>query len=146
MKTTTKTKTKTLVIALGLALGALAWAARPCRAGGFLIYDLSGEAIGRASAVSAATTEPAAVWFNPAALPYMGRAGASAGGVFITARSSFSPSGGGAETESERGNFFLPTLFAHAALTDRLAVGMGVYTAFGIGIRWPYDWQGREAA
>src|SRR5581483_6600621 len=83
---------------------------------------------------------------NPAALPYMGRAGASAGGVFITARSSFSPSGGGAETESERGNFFLPTLFAHAALTDRLAVGMGVYTAFGIGIRWPYDWQGREAA
>jgi long-chain fatty acid transport protein len=120
--------------------------ARLCLASGFLIYDLSGEAIGRASAVSASTSEPAAVWFNPAALPFMGGASASAGGVLVTARSTFSPAGGGPETNSDRGNFFLPTLFANAALSDRVAVGMGVYTAFGIGIRWPDDWIGRQGA
>ena len=38
------------------------------RAAGYLIYDLSGEALGKASAVTASTREPAAVWFNPAAL------------------------------------------------------------------------------
>jgi len=139
-------RARAATLALALAAAALAWDARPARAGGFLIYDLSGEAIGRASAVSAGVDEPAAVWFNPAALPYLNRAGASAGGVIITARSSFSPAGGGAETDSERGNFFLPTLFAHATVNDRLAVGMGVYTAFGIGISWPNDWVGRENA
>ena len=40
-------------------------APRAAHASGFLIYDLSGEAIGRGSAVSAGVTEPAAVWFNP---------------------------------------------------------------------------------
>jgi long-chain fatty acid transport protein len=146
MKRTTKKTKGTLAAALALALAGAAWDARPARAGGFLIYDLSGEAIGRASAVSADVNEPAAVWFNPAALSYMGGASVSAGGVFITARSRFTPAGGGDDTESDRGNFFLPTIFANAAVTDRLAVGMGVYTAFGIGISWPYDWVGREAA
>jgi long-chain fatty acid transport protein len=121
-------------------------AERRSHAAGFLIYDLSGDALGRASAVSAGITEPAAVWFNPAALAFTSGSSASAGGVFVTARSRFSPSGGGAETSTERGNFFLPTVFASAAVADRVAVGMGVYTAFGIGIRWPDGWIGREAA
>ena len=133
-------------IALGLWAAVAAGAARPCPAAGFLIYDISGEAIGRASAVSAGTSEPSAVWFNPAALAFMEGVSASAGGVFVTARSTFSPAAGGGDTDSNRGNFFLPTVFAHAALGDRVAVGMGVYTTFGIGIRWPDGWDGRESA
>lgn len=131
---------------LTVAIAAIAaWAAeRTCRANGFLIYDLSGEAIGRASAVSASTAEPAAVWFNPAALAFMGP-GASAGGVYVTVKSRFSPDGGGASTDSQRGNFFLPTVFASAPVADRVAVGLGVYTAFGIGVTWPDQWIGREA-
>jgi long-chain fatty acid transport protein len=124
----------------------LGFAERPSGAAGFLIYDLSGEAIGRGSAVTASITEPAAVWFNPAALAFMEGTSAAAGGVFVSARSRFSSADGGAETSSERGNFFLPTVYASAAVNDRVAVGMGVYTAFGIGIRWPADWIGRESA
>jgi len=129
-----------VTVALGL-LGA----GRLARANGFLIYDLSGEAIGRASAVSASTDEPAAVWFNPAALSFM-RPSASAGGVYVTVKSNFAPSGGGPSTDSLRGNFLLPNVFANAPITDRIAVGMGAYTAFGIGVHWPDDWAGREAA
>ena len=127
-----------------LAAAATLGGAGVCRAGGFLIYDLSGEAIGRASAVAASTDEPAAIWFNPAALSFMGP-GASAGGVYVTAKSRFSPAAGGTSTDSERGNFFLPTVFANTPVSNRVAVGLGVYTAFGIGIRWPDDWIGREA-
>jgi long-chain fatty acid transport protein len=139
------TKTaRTLLTALVLAGSALA--ARPCRASGFLIYDISGQALARASAVSADVDEPAAVWFNPANLAFLKGVSASAGGTFVTSKATFSLADGGAETSSERGNFFLPALFANALLTDRLAVGMGVYSTFGIGIRWPSDWVGREAA
>jgi long-chain fatty acid transport protein len=117
------------------------------RAAGFLIYDLGGEALGRASAVTADATGPSAVWFNPAGLTFLGdRAAAEVGGVFITAKSRFSPADGGADTSSERGNFFLPALYASSRINDRVAVGMGVYTAFGIGIEWPSDWAGRENA
>ncbi|HVV16342.1 MAG TPA: outer membrane protein transport protein [Polyangia bacterium] len=135
---------KRVWLAGALAAAATLGGARLCRAGGFLIYDLSGEAIGRGSAVAASTDEPAAIWFNPAALAFMGPA-ASAGSVFVTAKSRFSPEGGGASTDSERGNFFLPTVFANTPVSNRVAVGLGVYTAFGIGVRWPDDWAGGEA-
>jgi long-chain fatty acid transport protein len=128
-----------------LVATACALAARPCLAAGFLIYDVSGQALARGSAVSADVDEPAAVWFNPASLAFQGGVSASAGGTFVTSKATFSPAGGGPETSSERGNFFLPALFANARLTDRVAAGMGVYSAFGIGIRWPNDWIGREA-
>lgn len=145
MRTSTSRRRAAVTLALGLALVALA-PARRSLASGFLIYDLSGEAVGRGSAVSAGVDEPSAVWFNPAALAFMKGTSASAGGVVVSARSRFTPAAGGAETRSERGNFFLPTVFASSALTERVAVGMGVFTAFGIGIDWPASWPGRESA
>ena len=129
-----------------LALIGGALAARPCFASGFLIYDISGEAIGRGSAVTADDEEPAAVWFNPANLAYLKGVSGSAGGVFLTTKSSFSPSGGGPDTDTDRGNFLLPAFFANGRLTDRVAVGVGAFSTFGIGITWPDDWVGREAA
>jgi len=138
------TNLRALLSAAIVAGGALA--ARPCRASGFLIYDISGQALARASAVSADSEEPAAVWFNPANLAFMGGVSASAGGTFLTSKSTFSPAGPGDDTDSKRGNFFLPAVFANGRVTDRVAVGMGVYSTFGIGITWPYDWEGRVAA
>ena len=108
----TKT-TRLLLSALVVTAGALA--ARPCRASGFLIYDISGQAVARASAVSADAEEPAAVWFNPANLAFMGGVSASVGGAFVTSQSSFSPADGTADTDSERGNHFLPALYASGA-------------------------------
>ena len=134
------------VICAGAAVATLALAGRPCLASGFLIYDISGEAMGRASAVSADDVEPAAIWFNPANLTDMPGVNASAGGVFITSQSTFTPAGGGPETDSNRGNFFLPAVFANAMVSDRVAVGVGAFSAFDVGIRWPDDWVGREAA
>ena len=131
---------------VALALGLIGLASRPCQAGGFLIYDISGDAIGRGSAVTAAINEPAAIWFNPAALSYMKGVNASVGGTFITARSRFAPAGGGSDTDSERGNFVLPAVFASAPVSDRVTLGIGVYTTFGIGIRWPDDWAGSQNA
>lgn len=118
----------------------------PSRASGFLIYDLSGEMIGRASAVSADASEPAAGWFNPAGLAFAKGVNASIGGVYVTARSSFELKSTGAQTSSERGNFVLPALFADTKITERVTVGLGVYSAFGIGIEWPNGWVGRESA
>jgi len=144
----TKTSRRLWAALIGTA-GVLA--ARPCLASGFLIYDISGQAIARASAVTADDDEPAAIWFNPANLAFMGGVHGSAGVTFVTSKSTFSPSAspsgsGGPETSTDRGVFFLPAIFANGLVTDRVAVGMGVYSTFGIGITWPNNWEGREAA
>jgi long-chain fatty acid transport protein len=129
----------------GLVLLSLVAAPGAARAGGYLIYDLSGEALGKASAVVASTREPAAVWFNPAALTEISH-GVSLGGVGVFAQSKFEPEAGGEEIESEPGAFFLPTVFATAKLHEDVALGFGAFPAFGLSIEWPEDWVGRESA
>jgi long-chain fatty acid transport protein len=113
------------------------------RASGYLVYDLSAEALGKASAVSASTREPAAIWFNPAGLSYMPDYGASAGAVLIVARSRFDPKGAGADVSSDPSRFVLPTIYGHGRPIEPLQLGVGVYTAFGLGISWPENWIGR---
>lgn len=114
------------------------------RASGFLLHEQSAEAVGRAGAVSASSREPAAVWFNPAALAFMPGLGASATTVFVRSQTRFSPRDGGTDTSSVPGQNVVPSVFAHAALTDRLALGAGVYAPFGLAVTWPDGWAGEQ--
>jgi long-chain fatty acid transport protein len=116
------------------------------QASGYLVYDASAEALGKASAVTASVNEPAAVWFNPGALAFMKGYGASVGGTMALAHNTFEPKGGGPEVKSKARVFFLPNVYAEGAVTDRLHLGVAALTAFGLGIEWPADWIGREAA
>jgi long-chain fatty acid transport protein len=120
--------------------------AGPAHASGYLVYDASGEALGKASAVTASVDEPAAVWFNPGALGFMRGYGASLGGTVALASNHFEPKDGGPTVHSTGGQFFLPAVFAEGAVTDDLHVGLAALTAFGLGITWPSDWVGRESA
>jgi long-chain fatty acid transport protein len=137
---------------VGVAATALAFAtAGPAQAAGFLIYDLSGEALGKASAVTASTREPAAVWFNPAALAFEGH-GVSLGAIGVNATAKFTPAApeeggsGGESVKTTPGRFVLPTFFAHAKVHERVAIGFGAYPAFGLSITWPNVWEGRDDA
>lgn len=136
----------TVSLALALAVPLLA-AGPPARAAGYLVYDISGEALGKGSAVTASTREPAAIWFNPGALGFMpGGVAASVGGTFATAAITFTPADGSAEVDNVQDLFFLPAFFAEGAVNDRLHLGISALTAFGLGVEWPADWVGREAA
>ena len=119
--------------------------AGPAWGAGFLIYDLSAEALAKGSAVSASTREPAAVWFNPAALTEQGH-GVSLGAVGVFAKSRFESAASGEETSTELGKFVLPTAFGTVKVHDQVALALGIFPAFAIGIEWPEDWIGREHA
>lgn len=118
------------------------------RGAGFLVYDLSAEALGKGSAVTASTNEPAAVFFNPAALSQMEGYQFSLGTVWINAAAKFEDAATGETTKAlpRKGGFWLPTIYGMARINKWVAVGLGVYTAFGLGIEWPNDWVGREHA
>jgi len=110
------------------------------------VYDISAEALGKASAVAASSMEPAANWFNPAQLAFMPGYSGSLGGTFILSSSKFTPEGGGSAVNAKDGFFTLPAVFGHARLTERVALGLGVCTPWGLGVEWPEDWIGREHA
>ncbi|MBI4508972.1 MAG: outer membrane protein transport protein [Deltaproteobacteria bacterium] len=128
------------------ALGALMISASTAQASGFLIYDLSAEALAKGSAVTASTREPAAVWFNPAGLSFVPGVRASTGGIMVVHKTQFSPANGDPAIDSKPGTFFIPAVFVSGQVSDRLHFGLGGYTAFGLGIEWPEEWLGREDA
>jgi long-chain fatty acid transport protein len=114
------------------------------RASGFLLHEQSAQAIGRAGAVTASTREPAAVWFNPAALAFLPGAGVSLTGTLAHSGTRFSPGSGGADVRSKTGFNVVPSVFAHVAVNDRIAVGFGVYAPFGLAVVWPDGWVGAQ--
>ncbi len=113
-------------------------------ASGFLLYEQSAEALAKGGAVTAATREPAAVWFNPAALAFMPARGASVMTAVVHSQTTFSPSDGSAAVTSRPGNNVVPNIFAHAAVGARVHAGIGLFAPFGLAVHWPDGWAGAE--
>jgi len=143
-----KNRANKIIVAFGCALVLGLTASPSARGAGFLVYDVSAEALGKGSAVTASTNEPAAVFFNPAALAHMEGYQLSLGTVWVNANAQFEDAATGATTKAipRKGGFWLPTIYGMARINKWVSVGLGVYTIFGLGIEWPYDWTGREHA
>jgi long-chain fatty acid transport protein len=135
---------RSIAVVASLA-AALSWAA-PAFAGGFLLPEQSGEGLSRSSAVAASTLEPAAVWYNPAALSSMEGVQVSAYGGGYFGRTEFTPRDGGEATDSKPVKELVGSLFATARVSDRVGLGFGIYAPFGLGVAWPEAWEGREQA
>jgi long-chain fatty acid transport protein len=125
----------------------MAFVTRPggALASGFLLYEQSASALGRGSAVVASDDEPAAAWFNPAALSYGSPTGVALSGMLIRPETGFQ-SDDGASSDSLRRSRLLPALYAHTALTDRIHPGLAVNVPFGMDVAWPKDWPGAHFA
>jgi len=119
-------------------------APKTARGAGFLVYDVSAESLAKGSAVTASVNEPAAVFFNPAAIVFMDGYQFSAGTVFVTAGAEFTPADGSPKVSALSAVHFLPTIYATFKINKYVALGLGVYTIFGLGIEWPHDWIGAE--
>ncbi len=127
-----------------LALAAACLSPGSARASGFLLYDQSGDSMGKASAVVASVAEPAAIWYNAAGLCSVPGYQASVSAMLYHVRIRFDDAATGAETRADPGLFVIPTLFASAQVADRVHVGLGAYSSFGLGSTWPYSWEGRD--
>jgi long-chain fatty acid transport protein len=68
---------------------------------------------------------------------------ASIAATAYLANTSFTPRGGGTSVDAKPVRTIVPGFFATGRLTDRIAVGIGAYVPFGLGLAWPKDWTGR---
>lgn len=119
-------------------------APRSVRAGGFQLPEQSAEGLGMASAVSASTSEPAAVWYDPAALVFVDGVQASVGATAYLGDTHFTPLDGSTGVDAEPTRQVVPSLFVTGRIADRFALGVGVTVPFGLGVEWSDDWLGRD--
>lgn len=133
------------VLLLFIALFMLGTSAK---AGGFALYEASIRANGMLGAFSAYADHVSTIYYNPAGLSGLEGVHASAGATLIYPKTQFrGPLPYSREkTEMEDQSFALPNAFASYQIREGLTAGIGLYTPFGLGTKWPDDWVGRHEA
>lgn len=116
-------------------------------AGGYQINEQHAKAMGMGGAFVALASDASAVYFNPAGLGFQTGTSFLLGGTVILPSTKFTgPTPSTTETSMVSQTFFPPTVYGAYAISDKLVVGLGVFTPYGLGTEWPVDWAGRRAS
>ncbi len=116
---------------------------------GFSIFEQGTKAMGRSGAFTATADDPSAIFFNPAGLAFQPGFHIYLGATSILPNVDFTganPFPGEGVSESVRGRIFLPPhLYITYGLTERITLGIGIFSAFGLATEWenPQQFTGR---
>ncbi|MBQ4439978.1 MAG: outer membrane protein transport protein [Kiritimatiellae bacterium] len=126
------------IFAVGFA-AAMAVAGSSAFGAGFGIYEASSRGNGMAGALVGGTGDATAVYYNPAALTDVTNVSVSAGVTFINpfcdVTVNHQP-----QTKMNSGWFTAPNFYLSVPLTDRIVVGYGNYSEFGLGTKYGQHW------
>lgn len=135
--------------AASAALCALALSAPEARAAGFSIFEQGAKGMGFAGAFTAQANDPSAVFHNAAGIAFIKGKQLYVGGVILNPTTDFTgadPFPGEGRLESTTGGVIpVPNAYYTQALTDRLAVGVGLHVPFRLKTEWssPETFTGR---
>ena len=111
---------------------------------GFAVNELGTCSMGRAGVAAAIPcADGSALWYNPAALTSI------TGTTFSGSVTAIMPHGGftdiyfGQKTDMPSQTYFVPSVYLARHVSDKLGVGIGLYAPYGLGTKWPTDFQGR---
>ena len=111
---------------------------------GFAVNELGSCSMGRGGVAAAMPcADGSAMWYNPAALT------AITGTTFSGSVTAIMPHGGFTDiyfdqkTAMPSQTYFVPSVYLARHVSDKLGVGIGLYAPYGLGTKWPTDFQGR---
>jgi long-chain fatty acid transport protein len=127
----------TIVVALSLLCcwTSGAWGA------GFALVQQGTAAMGQGNAFVAEANDASAVYYNPAGLNQIKRAQVYQGSFFNYPDREFS--GGGQDSQTNHRIYRSLTAYVAIPVHDRVALGLGFFSPFGMGTAWPPTWAGR---
>lgn len=112
-------------------------------ANGFQINEQGAKALGMGGAFVAQADDPSAVYFNPAGITQLEGVQISLGVSPITPSATFKSDQTGKSTDAKKNTFYIPNFYATLKATDKISVGFGAFSNFGLSTEWPKDWEGR---
>src|SRR5712692_392807 len=117
-------------------------------AGGFSLTEHGAAASGKANAFTGEANDPSAIFYNPAGITQLPGTQLMVGTSIVKLDSTFRSSTTGENTHLEDQFPIIPHFYITHRFKqwdERLSLGLGVYTPFGIVVDWPDNWQGRFA-
>lgn len=112
-----------------------------CHAGGFALNEFSARGNAMGGAVIALPEDASTVIYNPAGMTQLPGTRAMAGFTAIAPTADVR-AGSGSKTTLQTNIYTPPHAFLTHQLNDRTWVGVGVYTRFGLGTQYGYEWVG----
>lgn len=107
---------------------------------GFGVYEHGTCTMGRAGVAAASPcNDGSAIFFNPAGLPSITGTKISAGGTLILPTGAFTRDLSGFKTEAPSQQYLVPALYFARSMSDKVALGFGVFAPYGLGTKWPDD-------
>ncbi|MGB8990881.1 MAG: OmpP1/FadL family transporter [Desulfobaccales bacterium] len=124
-----------LAMAFVGGLSATAWGA------GFALIQQGTAAMAQGNAFVADASDASAIYYNPAGLNQLKRAQVYQGTFFNYPDREFS--GGGQDSQTNHRLYRSLTAYIAVPVHERVAVGIGFFSPFGLGTVWPPTWAGR---
>jgi len=127
----------------------LAWGSGEACAGGVTFSEHGAAASGKANAFAGEANDPSALYYNPAGITQLPGTQVMAGGAVVYLDTTYRSSTTGESTQLQDQFPLVPHFYITHRFKkwgERLSVGLGVYTPFGIVVDWPDNWQGRFAS
>jgi long-chain fatty acid transport protein len=126
-----------LILALAFlgGLAATAWGA------GFALIQQGTAAMAQGNAFVADASDASAIYYNPAGLNQLKRVQVYQGLFLNYPDREFS--GGGQESETNHRLYRSMSVYIAVPVHERVAVGIGFFSPFGLGTVWPPTWEGR---
>ena len=106
--------------------------------GAFRVETPDAGAFGKGSAFVGEANTPAAIFYNPAGLSQINKAEISVGTTYLAPQVNYEASSG-TEVQMQRNSFWIPHLYAAVPISDKLIVGFGATSYFGLGTEWAPD-------
>jgi|WetSurMetagenome_2_1015567.scaffolds.fasta_scaffold11427_5 long-chain fatty acid transport protein len=120
------------------------FSAELCSASGFALYEASARGNALAGALVARADDPSALFFNPAGITQLPGLQMMAGATVIMPSTKVTTNSPKAVTTRTDDNTWIPAhLYATYQATDKVWLGLGVFSPFGLGTEFSPDWPGR---
>ena len=127
--------------AIVVAVSLLCWWTSGAWAAGFALVQQGTAAMGQGNAFVAEANDASAIFYNPAGLNQIKRAQVYQGSFFNYPDREFS--GGGQDSQTNHRIYRSLTAYVAIPVHDRVALGLGFFSPFGMGTAWPPTWAGR---
>lgn len=115
-------------------------------AGGLALTEMGAAATGKANAFAGEANDPSALFYNPAGITQLPGTQVMIGTAIVYLDSTFRSSTTSESTQLQDQFPLLPHLYITHRFKqwdERLSIGLGIFTPFGVVIDWPDNWQGR---
>jgi len=113
---------------------------------GFMIYSQDAAATAMANAVTAIPANASTVFYNPAGMNKLEGTQLRSGFQLVFPNTSFRGAESGERTDMDDNVSALMTGYITHKVNDKLSIGGGFFTPFGLVTEWPSDWEGATAS